>query len=431
MTGMPASIAWSATGVRASPSKGSSTIASTPSLMKVSTWLIWVLTSLVPSPTTSSTSSYFSASLRADSVIPAIQPWSLAGAEKAMRTVSPVSSLSLAALLPPLPPELSGSLPVQPAISAAAPTSATVVDRRRYPRCLVADMFSPRVSPPGRTPGGRGSRSGWGQVRWCGSGGGGLACAAGPVTGRAARDRAAPSGCTPGTAGCREARGGCGSAASSEALTGRQPHLQQDGEHDDHALGDRLRGAGQVVQREHVGECLEDQHAHHGADDRAAATDEQRAADDDGGDGIQLVQRAVGGATRRRPRHQHDRGDAAGDARQHVELHGVALHADAGEPGGLGVAADGERAPAERRAVQQHPAGQRDEREDDHQRRDAEDVAAEEREEVPVLDDLRALVRDDLGETAGRGEHRQGGDEGDELAVGDDHAVDQPGAGAD
>ena len=50
--------------------------------MKVSTWLICVLTSLVPSATWKSMSSYFSASARADSVMPAIQPWSAAGAEK-------------------------------------------------------------------------------------------------------------------------------------------------------------------------------------------------------------------------------------------------------------------------------------------------------------------------------------------------------------
>src|SRR3954453_10089134 len=81
---MPACIALSATGVRAAPSNGSSTIASTLSLMKVSIWLIWVLTSFVPSATFRSTSSYFSASAFAAFVMPAIQPWSAAGAEKPM-----------------------------------------------------------------------------------------------------------------------------------------------------------------------------------------------------------------------------------------------------------------------------------------------------------------------------------------------------------
>src|SRR3954453_1818998 len=145
---MPACIALSATGVRAAPSNGSSTIASTLSLMKVSTWLICVLTSLVPSATFRSTSLYFSASDFAAFVMPAIQPWSAAGAEKPMVTVSPDLSLLLVALLPPLLPELAGVFPVQPARRAPAPTSATaVVVRRRYPRCLVADMFSPRSAP--------------------------------------------------------------------------------------------------------------------------------------------------------------------------------------------------------------------------------------------------------------------------------------------
>ena len=168
-----------------------------------------------------------------------------------------------------------------------------------------------------------------------------------------------PPAAPPGPPGAVTPAAGAVSPCGREALAGRQPHLQQDGEHDDHALGDRLGGAGQVVQREDVVERGEDQHAEHGADDRAAAADQQRAADDDGGDGVQLVERAVGGAAGRRPRHEHDRGDAAGDAGQDVELHGVPLHADAGQPGGLGVAADGEGAPAERRPVEQHPAGDR------------------------------------------------------------------------
>src|SRR3954454_14157908 len=157
MTGMPACMAFSATGVSAAPSKGSSTIASTLSLMKVSTWLIWVLTSLVPSATWSLTSLYFSAEALAAFVMPAIQPWSAAGAEKPMVTVLPVSSLELAALLPPPPPELSGVLPVQAVMSTPTPISAaTAVVRRRYGRCLAADMFSPRYRSLAPSPGGRG-----------------------------------------------------------------------------------------------------------------------------------------------------------------------------------------------------------------------------------------------------------------------------------
>src|SRR4051794_36204809 len=150
MTGMPASIAFWATGVSAAPSKGSRTMASTPSLMKVSTWLIWVLTSLVPSATCSSTSSYLSATAFAALVMPAIQPWSAAGAENPMVTVSPDSSLSLAALLPPPPPELSGVFPVHPARRTPAPMNATAVDvTRRYPRCLVADNVLSSLCLPG------------------------------------------------------------------------------------------------------------------------------------------------------------------------------------------------------------------------------------------------------------------------------------------
>ena len=64
------------------------------------------------------------------------------------------------------------------------------------------------------------------------------------------------------------------------------------------------------------------------------------------------------------------------------------LDVDAGQPGGLGVAADGDGAPAERRAVEQDPADDRDQREDDDQHRDAEDVAVEEVGEARDVDDL-------------------------------------------
>jgi len=92
MTGMPASIALIATSVRAAPSLGSRTMASTPSLMNVSTWLICRFTSLVPSATISSTSEYFFASAWVALVIAPIQPWSAAGAENPIVTVLPGSS---------------------------------------------------------------------------------------------------------------------------------------------------------------------------------------------------------------------------------------------------------------------------------------------------------------------------------------------------
>ena len=120
MTVMPASMAWRATGVIAAPSKGSRTMASTPSLMKVSTWLICRLTSLVPSATCRSMSGYCSARSRTLLVMAAIQPWSAAGAEKPMVTVSPSSSLPPSAATGAESEELSSSL----AASSALPVQA-------------------------------------------------------------------------------------------------------------------------------------------------------------------------------------------------------------------------------------------------------------------------------------------------------------------
>src|SRR6059058_6086086 len=151
ITGMPASMAFCATGVSAAPSKGSSTMALTFWLMKVSTWLIWVLTSLVPAATSSFTSGYLPAVALASLVIAAIQPWSAAGAEKPMVICWPAASLLLLAVPPPPPPLLDGALAlglllVQPVTRTAAPaTQATVDSTRRNGRCLVADMLSPGV----------------------------------------------------------------------------------------------------------------------------------------------------------------------------------------------------------------------------------------------------------------------------------------------
>src|SRR5687767_14069292 len=59
----------------------------------------------------------------------------------------------------------------------------------------------------------------------------------------------------------------------SGVLSG-DPLLEQDGGDDDRALGNGLVRCVQVVQGEDVGECREDEHSQHGADDRAPATAE-------------------------------------------------------------------------------------------------------------------------------------------------------------
>ena len=52
----------------------------------------------------------------------------------------------------------------------------------------------------------------------------------------------------------------------------------------------------------------------------------------------------------------------------------LAAYVDAGEPGRLRVASDGDRAASERGPVQDEPADDGDRGEDEDQRRDAEDV---------------------------------------------------------
>ena len=70
---------------------------------------------------------------------------------------------------------------------------------------------------------------------------------------------------------------------------------------------------------------------------------------------------------------------------ERVEPHGVALDVDAREARGLAVAADRDRAAAERRAVEQHPAERGDDREDPDQDVDADEVGVHEADEVRGL----------------------------------------------
>src|SRR5688572_17197615 len=131
---MPASIARMATSVGAAPSVGSSTIASTLSLMKVSIWLICRLASFVPSAARKSMSSYFSASASAAALIAASQPWSACGPENPMTTVSPGSSFELPALAAAVESPLSldsGSLLVHATSIVLAASSAPLVMRIR------------------------------------------------------------------------------------------------------------------------------------------------------------------------------------------------------------------------------------------------------------------------------------------------------------
>src|SRR4051794_3106678 len=94
--------------------------------------------------------------------MPAIQPWSAAGAEKPMVTVSPALSLLLVAVLPPPEPLLSGVLLVQPVTRAPAAIRPTVVGiRRRNRRCRAADMLSFLLGCRPRVFGWRAGSAGW------------------------------------------------------------------------------------------------------------------------------------------------------------------------------------------------------------------------------------------------------------------------------
>ena len=148
--------------------------------------------------------------------------------------------------------------------------------------------------------------------------------------------------------------------------------LHENGRHDDGALDDELVLLLQVVDDEQVRDALEDDDAEQRADDGAAAAGQRRAADDGGGDRVELVEVTVVGRPGAGQRDHDDGADAAAQSGQRVEQDRVPADVDAGEAGRLGVAADGERTPAEGGAVEQDPAQHAHGEHDEHQRRDAE-----------------------------------------------------------
>src|SRR3954471_10292746 len=377
-TGMPAACALIAISVSALPSKGRMTSESTFLSISVWTWLICWLTSLLPSTACRVTSLCLAAWSLALVVMAAIQPWSAAGAEKPMVTALPGVSLPLplaAALAEDVVADDATLLLVHAVRAAPAPRAPAPRSRPRRPRIGpldegdIVDLFRWDVQP------------GW--VR------------SGPVE-----------------------LGGAGGTP-----------LQEHGADDDHALGDVLRLGRQVVEDEDVGDRREDEHTEEGADDGAAATGEERAADDRRGDRVELVELPVGAGAGRRPGHDHDCGDPAAQARDHVEQDRGAPDVDAGEPGGLGVAADGDGPADERRPVEQDQTERDDDGEDPDEHGDAEDVAAGDADDRLVGDDLGPVLGEPRGEPPGTDEHRQRDDEGHEVAVGDECAVDEAGDG--
>ena len=277
MTGMPASIALSATGVIAAPSNGSSTMASTLSLMKVSTWLICRLTSLVPSATCRSMSGYSSARSRTLLVMAAIQPWSAAGAEKPMVTVSPSSSLL-------------------PSAAAGAASRRSSCRRRRRPRRCRCRRTGPGRRP--RRPRGRGSGGSAAVGWWCAVAWDVLLVRLWVRVRSAVRCRRAGWVVRCGRAWVVRGPSRWGRSGLGRGRASGQALLEQHGDDDDHALGDGLGRAVLVVEDEDVAEGAEDEHADDGADDGAATAGEQRAADDDRGDGVELVRACRGSSCR-------------------------------------------------------------------------------------------------------------------------------------
>ncbi|EGJ73619.1 putative ABC transporter integral membrane protein [Streptomyces sp. Tu6071] len=221
---------------------------------------------------------------------------------------------------------------------------------------------------------------------------------------------------------------GVGRPGSSGSGVACVAALDEDGDDDDGALGDLLDVRLEVVEREDVVDRGEDQHAEHGADDRAAPAAEQGAADDRGGDRVEFVQVAVGALARAHQDDEQEGRDAAAQSGEQVQVEALAADVDPGEAGRLGVGADRDAAPPEGGAVQQEPADDHDGEEDDDERRDAEHVvlAAPEVEHGLHGDDLRLAVGDLEREPACRGEHRERRDERDEPPVRDEDPVDEP-----
>ena len=129
-TGMPCSIASSATGVSGSPSWGRMISTSGSSAMSCSTCDTWAAESLVPSSSTNSTSSSSAASASAFSVMAASQPWSAPGALKAILTVL--------ALARPPPSLAAGGLVVRPESRRVVVVVAALARAGEQPSAMTA-----------------------------------------------------------------------------------------------------------------------------------------------------------------------------------------------------------------------------------------------------------------------------------------------------
>src|SRR4051794_34112162 len=198
--------------------------------------------------------------------------------------------------------------------------------------------------------------------------------------------------------------------------------VDDDGGHDDDALDDILDVGVDAEEGEAAHHHAQDQRADHRAGDPADPAREADAADHRRRDRVQLVGHPHAGLARGRARRGDDPAQPREQARDRVDHHQVPADVDARDPRRLHVAADRVGVLAVLRVAQRDVEDDRNRDEDQHRSRARADPGVLVRQHAD-----RLAVRVVLGEATGRHHHAERGDEGRDVAVGRERAVDQAG----
>ncbi len=215
------------------------------------------------------------------------------------------------------------------------------------------------------------------------------------------------------------------------------PHGEQDDQSDDDLLGE----CGHAVHVQPVAQDADHERADGRSGDGSHAADQRGAADHGGRDGVEFVHHAFVGLGRHEARHQHAAGQARQGAGDHVGEQHDGIHLHARQAGRFRVGADGVDVPPQACAGEQD--GRRD-GDDDHQHhrvRNAREGDVRKALGVDALDaEQRAVAQfaerfAQPGHRAGAGDlqchaardqhHAQRGDEGRQLRLGHQQAVDR------
>src|SRR5690606_32865238 len=168
-----------------------------------------------------------------------------------------------------------------------------------------------------------------------------------------------------------------------------------------------------------------DERAHQRPQDAPPPAGQAGPAEDDGGDGVQLVAGAGGGLGRDQPGRQDQARQAGEKARRGVDQGLHPGHGNAGQAAGLLIAPHRVDEPPPPGPGEEDPEDQVGDQKDDHRNGEGAQVPAADEAVGRIPDQDGAPVGVDQGEAPGPGHGGEGDDEGGQVGVGDEEAVDE------